>query len=84
MRGTDKRKSAKSKSPAYLNPDLPAKKRVKDLLSRMTLAEKAAQMRCIWREKNETLVDADGNFDLKKAKSAFKQGPWPWSSGPAQ
>jgi len=74
MRGTDKRKSAKSKSPAYLNPDLPAKKRVKDLLSRMTLAEKAAQMRCIWREKSETLVDADGNFDLKKAKSAFKQG----------
>jgi beta-glucosidase len=40
----------------------------------MTLAEKAAQMRCIWREKNEKLVDAEGNFDLKKAKAAFKKG----------
>jgi len=28
----------------YLNSDLPAAKRVKDLLSRMTLEEKAAQM----------------------------------------
>jgi beta-glucosidase len=45
---------------------------VKDLLSRMTLEEKAAQMLCIWQKKPETLVDADGNFDEAKAKKAFK------------
>jgi beta-glucosidase len=39
----------------------------------MTLEEKAAQMMCVWQKKAETLVDADGNFDLKKAKAAFKK-----------
>lgn len=32
------------KKPAYLNPKLPIKERVKDLMSRMTLEEKIAQM----------------------------------------
>ena len=49
-------------------------KRVKDLLSRMTLEEKAAQMMCVWQKKSKTLVDAEGNFNLKKAKAAFKLG----------
>lgn len=40
----------------------------------MTLEEKAAQMVCIWREKPQTLVDENGNFDLKKAKAAFRKG----------
>ena len=40
----------------------------------MTLEEKAAQMLCIWQKKAETLVDADGNFDLQKAKKAFRDG----------
>ena len=48
--------------------------RVKDLLSRMTLEEKAAQMMCVWQEKAQKLVDADGKFDLAKAKAAFKGG----------
>jgi beta-glucosidase len=38
----------------------------------MTLEEKAAQMMCVWQQKSETLVDADGNFDSAKAKAAFK------------
>ncbi len=38
----------------------------------MTLQEKAAQMMCVWQEKSKTLVDADGNFDLTKAKAAFR------------
>jgi beta-glucosidase len=38
----------------------------------MTLQEKAAQMMCIWQKKPETLVDAEGNFDEKKAKEAFR------------
>jgi beta-glucosidase len=60
--------------PIYCNPAFPAEKRVKDLLARMTLEEKAAQMMCVWQEKAQKLVDAEGNFDLKKAKAAFKNG----------
>src|SRR6516225_7856655 len=40
----------------------------------MTLAEKAAQMVGVWQQKSETLLDAEGNFDLRKAKAAFKHG----------
>ncbi len=58
----------------YKNSDLSAARRVKDLLSRMTLEEKAAQMMCVWQKKAETLVDDDGDFDLHKAKAAFKHG----------
>ncbi|HYE72788.1 MAG TPA: glycoside hydrolase family 3 protein, partial [Blastocatellia bacterium] len=63
-----------AQTPAYKNPKLSADKRTKDLLSRMTLEEKAAQMMCVWQKKAETLVDGDGNFDPKKAKAAFKKG----------
>jgi len=65
---------ARPSVPAYKNPALPAAKRVKDLLSRMTLEEKAAQMLCVWQSKAKTLVDDAGNFDLKKAKAAFRKG----------
>src|SRR5947209_11313021 len=52
----------------------PLAQRVKDLLSRMTLEEKAAQMVCVWQKKAETLVDADGNFDPQKAAESFRDG----------
>src|ERR1035437_637337 len=58
----------------YRNPDLPVARRLKDLLSRMTLEEKAAQMMCVWQKKAEMLVDAEGHFDLRKAKRAFRAG----------
>jgi beta-glucosidase len=67
-----KKKSASQ--PIYKNAALPAARRVKDLLSRMTLEEKAAQMMCVWQKKSETLVNGDGSFDLRKAKAAFKKG----------
>jgi beta-glucosidase len=60
--------------PVYKNPFVSAEKRVKDLLSRMTLEEKAAQMMCVWQEKNSKLLDQNGNFDFKKAKASFKTG----------
>jgi beta-glucosidase len=60
--------------PAYKNPAISADKRVKDLLARMTLDEKAAQMMCVWQQKSEALVDANGMFDLQKAKAAFRKG----------
>ena len=65
-------KSGRAAAPAYKNASLPSARRVKDLLSRMTLEEKAAQMLCIWQKKPETLVDGDGNFDEQKAKASFK------------
>src|SRR5262249_23536508 len=58
----------------YKNPALPIEKRVRDLLGRMTLEEKTAQMMCIWQKKAETLLAADGNFDREKAKASFKKG----------
>ncbi len=60
--------------PPYKNSRLPAAARVKDLLARMTLEEKAAQMQCVWQEKAAKLLDAKGNFDAAKAKAAFKKG----------
>lgn len=72
MPSSTKVTSKKTPASAYLNPALPAARRTKDLLSRMTLEEKAAQMTCIWRERADTLVDADGKFDLAKARKAFK------------
>jgi beta-glucosidase len=62
-----------SQAAPYRNAALPAAKRVKDLLARMTLEEKTAQMMCVWQQKADTLVDADGNFDAAKARAAFKQ-----------
>jgi len=65
-----KRKS--QPEPAYRNPKLSVERRVKDLLSRMTLKEKVAQMLCIWQQKSNTLVDEMGRFDPEKAKSHFR------------
>lgn len=58
----------------YKNADLPPEERVADLLSRMTLEEKAAQMMGIWQKKAEMLVDAGGTFHLETARTAFKEG----------
>jgi beta-glucosidase len=66
------KKPARTVAPAYKNPSLPSARRVRDLLSRMTLEEKAAQMMCVWQEKAQKLVDEKGDFDEDKAKKAFR------------
>jgi beta-glucosidase len=68
------KKQSATSSLIYKNSAMSPARRVKDLLSRMTLEEKAAQMMCVWQKKSETLVDANGNFNLRKAKAAFKKG----------
>ena len=50
-------------SPIYKNPAAPVARRVKDLLARMTLEEKAAQMMCVWQEQGQKLVDRWGKFE---------------------
>jgi beta-glucosidase len=63
-----------AKQVPYKDSGLTAARRVSDLLSRMTLEEKAAQMMCVWQQKADKLVDAHGNFDSQKARKAFKAG----------
>jgi len=66
-----KKTTTRTKQPAvppYKNPGLSAARRVKDLLGRMTLEEKAAQMLCVWQQKQQTVLDDHGHFDLAKAK----------------
>lgn len=60
--------------PPYKNAGLSTARRVKDLLGRMTLKEKAAQMLCVWQQKQQTMLDDHGHFDLAKAKAAFRKG----------
>jgi beta-glucosidase len=65
---------ATTRTETYRNPGLPAAERARDLLARMTLEEKAAQMVCVWNQKADTLVDAEGNFDPDMARAAFAHG----------
>ncbi|WP_427968274.1 glycoside hydrolase family 3 N-terminal domain-containing protein [Altererythrobacter sp.] len=57
----------------YWNANLPVEQRVADLLSRMTLEEKIAQMNSIWNEKPEIQRD-DFTFDPAKAQAKFPNG----------
>ena len=68
------KKASPAKILPYKNPALPIDRRVKDLLSRMTLEEKAAQMMCIWQEKAAKIQDEKGDFDFAKAKRHFGHG----------
>jgi beta-glucosidase len=59
--------------PLYRDAHAPVDARVNDLLSRMTLQEKIAQISCIWQRKGE-VEDANGNFDAAKASRVFPYG----------
>lgn len=61
-------------APEYRNPDLPVDRRVADLLGRMTIQEKVAQMLCVWGQKKTLLSDASGNFDLDRLRIHLKDG----------
>ena len=57
----------------YKNPNLPINERVKDLLGRMTLEEKSAQLQAIWI-KRQALETEKGGFDPSKAKEILGLG----------
>jgi beta-glucosidase len=70
----------RQESPAYRNPRLSIDQRVADLLGRMTLDEKVAQLECLWANKPQAL-NAPGNFDVdhgdlseQKARVVMKNG----------
>jgi beta-glucosidase len=58
--------------PVYRNPQLPAEQRVADLLGRMTIEEKVAQLRTSFSAIIH-LLDEEGNFDPEKAKKREKE-----------
>jgi beta-glucosidase len=60
--------------PAYKNSKLPVATRVTDLIKRMTIEEKVAQMLGIWGQKNTELFDTDGNLNPGKLETHFKNG----------
>ena len=65
--------------PDYKNPRLPVERRVADLLSRMTLEEKIAQLTCLWGSRPQvnpqTNFSTDrGDFSPAKAAEVMKHG----------
>jgi beta-glucosidase len=65
--------------PDYKNPGLPVERRVADLLSRMTVEEKVAQLVCLWTERPQVKPQTDfstsrGDFSPEKAREIMKNG----------
>src|SRR5256712_12728340 len=70
---------SQDKAPAYKNARLPVDQRVDDLLSRMTLEEKIAQMTCLWSNRPQKKAQTDfatdrGDFSPEKAAQVMKYG----------
>jgi beta-glucosidase len=66
-------------TPDYKNPKLPVERRVADLLGRMTLEEKVAQLVCLWTERPQVKPQTDfstdrGDFSPEKARAVMKNG----------
>ena len=59
--------------PAYRQALLPVDARIDDLLARMTLEEKVAQLQGVWQKKN-LIQDAGGAFSAAVAKKTFPNG----------
>jgi beta-glucosidase len=64
---------AKGGAPLYKQPGAPVDARVEDLLGRMTLDEKIAQMQCLWQKK-AGVQNTDTSFSADKASAAYPNG----------
>lgn len=65
--------AATERAPLYKDASLPVERRVEDLLSRMTLEEKVAQMQSVWEHKDR-IQTPDGTFSPERASRAFPHG----------
>jgi len=65
--------AASAEGPLYKDPAAPIEQRVEDLLARMTLEEKIAQLTAVWTQKSE-LFDASGQFDPAKRRRLYPAG----------
>jgi beta-glucosidase len=67
-------------TPPYRDPKLPMEQRIDDLLSRMTLEEKVAQLESLWenrafhKDPKTLITDDHGNFLPERAANLFKDG----------
>ena len=61
------------KAPLYKDASQPVERRVEDLLARMTLEEKVAQMVSVWEHKDRIQTPA-GDFSPAKASQAYPHG----------
>jgi beta-glucosidase len=66
-------KEAASASPLYKDAKAPVDARVEDLLGRMTLEEKVAQVMTIWQQKPD-IMDDKSEFDPAKFDAKFPNG----------
>ncbi|HEU4770178.1 MAG TPA: glycoside hydrolase family 3 N-terminal domain-containing protein, partial [Pyrinomonadaceae bacterium] len=71
--------SSQDNRPDYKNARLPVDRRVADLLSRMTLEEKVAQLTCLWASRPQVNPQTDfatdrGDFSPEKAAQVMKHG----------
>jgi beta-glucosidase len=64
---------AQPRPPVYKDPHQPVDRRVDDLLSRMTLDEKVAQLETVWESKAK-LQTSDGTFSPELASKNFPNG----------
>lgn len=66
-------------APAYKNPNLSVDERVADLLKRMTVEEKVAQLTCVWGQRPQVKPQTDfstdrGDLSPEKAREVMKYG----------
>jgi beta-glucosidase len=70
---------SQTRLPDYKDPRLPVEQRLTDLLNRMTLEEKVAQLVCLWTQKPQVERQTDfaadrGDFSPEKARAVMKYG----------
>src|SRR4026209_2618467 len=72
------RMNSQENIPDYKNAKLPVERRVADLLSRMTLEEKVAQLTCLWANRPQVnppnFATDRGEFAPAKAAEVMKYG----------
>ncbi len=66
-------RSAEPQMPVYKDPRQPVERRVDDLLARMTLDEKVAQLETVWEQKSK-LQTPKGDFSPELASKNFPNG----------
>jgi hypothetical protein len=70
--------AAAQETPAYRNPSLPVEQRVGDLLPRMTLKEKVAQLLSTWQnpdskeDQSQMFVDEKGVFSSRPRRRSVE------------
>ena len=67
-----------AEKPPYRDPNLPVDQRIADLLGRMTLEEKVAQLCCVWKTESQAR-DENGNFLEDEMRPLIANGIGHWA-----